>query len=652
MIKIGDKVYLNLQEAVLSNALDIETLKRMSGYNGPFASTSEITDPVTKALYLVGTEIPYAIYQYTGTGYTYLGTFAANGAQGPQGIPGPQGPAGIPGEPGPKGDKGDPGVQGPMGPEGPQGVQGPAGPVGPQGPKGDQGDAGAQGPQGPKGDPGADGLEGPQGPKGEPGPTGPQGPIGPAGPRGEKGDEGPIGPQGPQGLQGEKGDKGDTGPEGPVGPIGPVGPAGKDGLTTSITVNGSTYTQVDGDIALPDYPTKTSELTNDANFIPSSTTNTKDLYVSYSSDNYSAMAGYTAQCILFKKNGANDKILAFPDNGGTLAVTEDIPTVNNYEIEIRQGKVAKGRFTLNQDHSSIVDLDDTGTSYTAGNGIDITNDVISVDDTVALKTDIPTLPALAPVATTGSYNDLTDKPIIPTNCVYYTTVGDKPYVDIGNYYGSGAERGFTSMNMTNLTYNTYTLPGDKSGTIALTSDIPTVPTNVSAFDNDAGYITGITSSDVTTALGYTPGTSNFTGLEVIAMTENEGTISASNYAKLGVNTIITRSGTNTSDVWTYVYLGDDDTYIKYGRTIPEYHPGSKDGEFKLQYLLINKTANPNKTHSISFGYNSYYVQIPTVPTTATSTVTPTTTQLTFTYADNTTETVTLMTAATVTTTLS
>ena len=51
MIKIGDKVYLNLQEAVLSNALDIETLKRMSGYNGPFASTSEITDPVTKALY-------------------------------------------------------------------------------------------------------------------------------------------------------------------------------------------------------------------------------------------------------------------------------------------------------------------------------------------------------------------------------------------------------------------------------------------------------------------------------------------------------------------------------------------------------------------------------------------------------------------------
>lgn len=60
--------------------------------------------------------------------------------------------------------------------------------------------------------------------------------------------------------------------------------------------------------------------------------------------------------------------------------------------------------------------------------------------------------------------------------------------------------------------------------------------------------------------------------------------------------------------------------------------------------------------NISDGTNSVTVaNIATkseVPTIATSTVTPTTTQLTFTYTDNTTETVTLMTAATVTTTLS
>ena len=51
-----------------------------------------------------------------------------------------------------------------------------------------------------------------------------------------------------------------------------------------------------------------------------------------------------------------------------------------------------------------------------------------------------------------------------------------------------------------LDYNALTddqewlFPND-SGTLALTSDIPTVPTNVSAFTNDAGYITGYTETD-------------------------------------------------------------------------------------------------------------------------------------------------------------
>lgn len=56
------------------------------------------------------------------------------------------------------------------------------------------------------------------------------------------GPEGPQGPQGPQGIQGIQ------------GPQGPAGQDGQDGLTTSISVNGNTYTQVSGTITLPDYP--------------------------------------------------------------------------------------------------------------------------------------------------------------------------------------------------------------------------------------------------------------------------------------------------------------------------------------------------------------------------------------------------------------
>lgn len=73
-----------------------------------------------------------------------------------------------------------------------------------------------------------------------------------------------------------------------------------------------------------------------------------------------------------------------------------------------------------------------GASYTAGNGIDITNNEISIDDTVVAEvSDIPTKTSdltndgadgsstyveaddLATVATSGSYTDLTNQPTIP-----------------------------------------------------------------------------------------------------------------------------------------------------------------------------------------------------------------------------------------------
>ena len=143
--------------------------------------------------------------------------------------PGPQGevgPAGPQGEPGPQGEKGDTGEPGPAGKDGIDGAPGP---------KGDKGDIGPQGPAGPKGD------------KGDPGERGIQGEQGPKGDKGDTGEQGPQGIQGPQGEQGPKGDTGD---------IGPQGPAGADGLTTAISLNGTTYNHVDGLITLPNVATK------------------------------------------------------------------------------------------------------------------------------------------------------------------------------------------------------------------------------------------------------------------------------------------------------------------------------------------------------------------------------------------------------------
>jgi hypothetical protein len=155
------------------------------------------------------------------------------GSTGPQGIQGISGNEGLQGPQGIKGDTGDQGLQGP------QGLKGNTGDQGPQGPQGLKGDTGDQGPQGPQGLKGNTGDQGPQGPQGIKGDTGDQGPQGPQGLKGNTGDQGPQGPQGikgdtgdqgPQGPQGVKGDTGNEGPQGIKGDTGDQGPQGPQGL--------------------------------------------------------------------------------------------------------------------------------------------------------------------------------------------------------------------------------------------------------------------------------------------------------------------------------------------------------------------------------------------------------------------------------------
>lgn len=90
------------------------------------------------------------------------------------------------------------------------------------------------------------------------------------------------------------------------------------------------------------------------------------------------------------------------------------------------------------------------------------------------KADTAVQPAdLATVATSGSYNDLDDKP----------TIGNATLT--------------IQKNGTAVDTFTANATADKAINI-------TVPTDTNDLTNGAGYITGITSSDVTTALGYTP----------------------------------------------------------------------------------------------------------------------------------------------------
>lgn len=82
------------------------------------------------------------------------------------------------------------------------------------------------------------------------------------------------------------------------------------------------------------------------------------------------------------------------------------------------------------------------------------------------------------------------------------------------------------------------------GQLTLLAQIPTVPTNISAFTNDSGYITGITNSDIVAALGYTPyDSSNPNGY-----TSNGGTVTSVNNVSPVSGNVTISIPTDTSDL--------------------------------------------------------------------------------------------------------
>ena len=212
----------------------------------------------------------YTITYTDGTTSTFTVTNGAAGVQGPAGPQGVQGATGATGPQGPSGanGRGILNIVGPVsnglidtytitytdgttstftvtnGAAGTQGPQGPAGPAGSQGPQGEQGLQGETGPQGPVGPAGANGTNGTDGfspvvtttDAGDStvvtitDATGPHTFVlhnGQQGIQGPQGPQGPVGPAGAQGPQGEQGLQGETGLQGPAGPTGSNGTDGR-----------------------------------------------------------------------------------------------------------------------------------------------------------------------------------------------------------------------------------------------------------------------------------------------------------------------------------------------------------------------------------------------------------------------------------------
>lgn len=103
------------------------------------------------------------------------------------------------------------------------------------------------------------------------------------------------------------------------------------------------------------------------------------------------LSGETLSVIFgkIKKFFADLKTVAFTGSYNDLENKPTIPTVNNATLTIKQGETTKGTFSANANTDVTITLDEGGggSTYTAGTGIDITNDVISVINPI-VKTNI------------------------------------------------------------------------------------------------------------------------------------------------------------------------------------------------------------------------------------------------------------------------
>lgn len=165
---------------------------------------------------------------------------------------------------------------------------------------------------------------------------------------------------------------------------------------TGLSLTGTTFS-VDGTIALKsEIPTNVSSLNNDAGYITSAVND---------------LTNYYTKTETYTQNEVNGlfNALSIPTDTGDLTNGAGYITASDYATTSTGGTIKVGSgLAIDADGVLSATGGGGGPTYTAGTGIDITSDVISVDNTT-----VPYLSDLATVATTGDYGDLLNKPTIP-----------------------------------------------------------------------------------------------------------------------------------------------------------------------------------------------------------------------------------------------
>ena len=219
--------------------------------------------------------------------------------------------------------------------------------------------------------------------------------------------------------------------------------------------------------------------------------------ISNSQNPISSNAVYTA--LAAKADASSLAAVATSGSYNDLSNKPTIPTVNNATLTIQKNGTTVNTFTANQSTNATANI--TVPTKTS----DLTNDSGFLDS-VAWG-DVTGKPTFATVATSGSYDDLSNKPTIPAAQVQanwtQTTTTAVDYIKNKPALSTVATSGSYS-DLTNKptipTVNNATLTIQKNGTTVntftanassnVTANI-TVPTSTSDLTNDSGFIDGV-----------------------------------------------------------------------------------------------------------------------------------------------------------------
>ena len=264
----------------------------------------------------------------------------------------------------------------------------------------------------------------------------------------------------------------------------------------------------------PSIPAATSDLTNDSGFITSSDipalpSNT-DL-----SDYDNTTSKFVNETALATKQDTIDS--SHKLDYSLIDNTPTIPTVNDAVLTIQKNSTTIDTFTANASSNKTINIVETIQS--ASSPLSISNNALSISKadsstngylsstdwttfnskqaaiTSSNKLSASYISGLATVATSGDYDDLTDKPSIPsatsdlTNDSGYITSSDIPALpsntDLSDYDNSVSD----FVNSTDLATKQDVIDANNKLDYSLIDNTPTIPTKTSDLTNDSGYIT-------------------------------------------------------------------------------------------------------------------------------------------------------------------